>query len=163
RLRLDRPAEVRRMRRLHRGAVRGRDLLDDVRLRYDAAVRDRRGDHRHLERRREHPLLTEGEAARVDLRRRILRVEEVRALVETARVALATRRLERRRLVEAEALRVGEDRAGADLLADVAEDRVDGVLERRREVEMTEHLAAALVGVAGVRDLLAVLLAVAGI
>jgi hypothetical protein len=30
-------------------------------------VRDRRRDHRHLQRRREHPLLAEGEAARVDL------------------------------------------------------------------------------------------------
>src|SRR5205807_7249744 len=72
-------------------------------------------------------------------------------------------RLERRSLVEAELLRVGEDRSGSDLLADVAEDGVDGVLERGREVEAAEHLVPALVGVPRVRDLAAVFGAVAGV
>src|SRR5581483_8792745 len=111
----------------------------------------------------EQPLLPEREPARVHLRRRVLRIEEVRAVVETARIPLVARRLEGRRLVEPEPLRVLEDRGGADLLADVAEDRVDGVLERGREVEVPERLAAALVRVARIRDLLAVFGAVAGI
>src|SRR5206468_2951463 len=118
-------------------------------------------DHRHLQRRREHALLSEREPARVDLRRRILRIEELRAVVETTRESLVPRSLERRRLVEAELFRVRENRAGAELLADVAEDRVHGMLQRLREVEPAEHLAAALIRVPRVRDLLAVLLAVA--
>ena len=51
----------------HRAAGR-EHLLDQRRPHHDALVRDRRGDHRHLQRRRQHLLLPEGEAARVDLR-----------------------------------------------------------------------------------------------
>ena len=48
-------------------AVRRDDALDEVRLHDDAAVPDRGGDHRHLQRRDVQPLLPEREPAGVDL------------------------------------------------------------------------------------------------
>src|SRR5205823_2666610 len=67
------------------------------------------------------------------------------------------------RRVEAVLLRIVEDRAGADLLADVAVDGVDRVLQTLRERDVPERLRPILVRVARVRDALAVLLAVAGV
>src|SRR5436190_1770380 len=86
------------------------------------ATRGASGDHRHLERRREHALLAEGHPAGVDLRGRVRRVEQRAVAEEPARCALVGRRLERRPRVEAVFLRVGEDRPGPERLADVAED-----------------------------------------
>ena len=138
-------------------AVRRDDAVDDVGPHHDAVVRDRRGDHRHLQRRHEQPLLAEREPARIDVGV-LLRVEELRPLVEAARRALVRRRLERRRRVEAEALRVLDELLRAELLADVAEDRVDRVLQRRAQVEAAERRGRVVVV-----DALAVDLAVAGV
>src|SRR5436190_1882427 len=70
-------------------------------------------------------------------------------------------RLERRDRVEAELLGLVEDPCGAELLADLAVDRVDRVDEREEEVDVTELLRR--LRIACVRDLLAVLVAVAGV
>ena len=66
------------------------------------------------------------------------RVEDLGPLVEAARRPLVRRRLEGRRRVEAEALRVFDQLLRSELLADVAEDRVDRVLQRRAQVEPAE-------------------------
>ena len=140
-------------------ARRRDDSVDSVRFHDYALVANRRRDHRHLFRRRQHPLLAEREPARVDLSRRVVRVVEPAVLVEAAGRALVAGRLERRVLVEAELLRRAEDAARADRLADLAEDRIDRVLERLQEVHRAEALGPALV--AEVLHLLAVLDAVA--
>ena len=114
------------------GAAARDDLLDELRLHHDALVRDPGGDHRHLQRRHEHPLLPEGEAARVDRAFGFFGSKSLRFTGRRARDARPRvgRRLERRRRVEAELLRLLEHLRGAERLADVAEDRVDRVLER---------------------------------
>ncbi len=81
--------------------------------------------------------------------------------VQPARGPLVGGRLERRQAVEAEPLRVVEDRPRADRLADVAEDRVDRVLEALEEAHVAERLRR--LGVARVAHPLPVLLAVAGV
>jgi hypothetical protein len=124
--------------------------------------RDRGGDHRHLQGRDGEPFLPEGEAAGIDLGRRVRREEEPAAVVEAARKLLVRGSLERRVLVEAELLHVLEDRSGAERLADVAEDRVDRVLETHRKRGVPEGLDRP-VGACGVRHLLPVLDAVAGV
>ena len=144
-------------------AARRAHLLDQRRLHHlDAVVRDRRRDHRHLQRRRQHLVLPEGEPAR-DRRASSSavgrRVEELAVRVEARGRARVGRRLERRHRVEAELLRLVEDPLGAELLADVAEDGVDRVLVGLDEVDRAERLGPALVE--RVRDLLAVLGAVA--
>src|SRR5450759_482171 len=63
--------------------------------------------------------------------------------------------------VETEAARVVHERAHTERLTDVAEDRVDRVLERPRKNDGAEHLRPALI--AEVLHLLAVLGAVAGV
>src|SRR5215217_8933363 len=161
-LRRDDATLAMRLRPRHELPVAGPYLLHEVGAHPDAVIRDRRRDRRHLERRHEQPLLAEREPAGVDLRRRVLRVEELVPPVEAARTLRVERQVDSRLVVEAELLRVVEDRAGADLLADVAEHRVDGVLQRREERERAEDLRADL-RVARVRDALAVLDAVAGI
>src|SRR5262249_8834484 len=108
-----------------------------------------------------HVLLPEREAPGIDLRRRIARPEEPVVVVQPARALRVGGELEVGRRVEAEALRVLEDLPRADLLADVAVDRVDRVLQALRERDAAERLGA--LRVARVRDLLAVLDAVAGI
>ena len=75
RLGLDRAAESVFLRAHDDRPVRRDDAVDDVGPHHDAVVRDRRGDHRHLQRRHEQPLLAEGEPARIDLGV-LLRVEE---------------------------------------------------------------------------------------
>ena len=67
------------------------------------------------------------------------RVEEPAVAVEAAREPLVGGRLERRALVEAEALRRVEDLLRAELQPDVAEDGVDRVRERAREVDRPER------------------------
>src|SRR5207244_587231 len=66
---------------------------------------------------------------------------------------------ERRQRVEAKALGVVEHGSCTESLADVAEHRVDRVLEACRQVDVAERLGR--FGIAGVADLLAVLLAIA--
>src|SRR5205814_4834601 len=103
--------------------------------------------------------LAERKPTDIDLLR-LLRVEQpVVLVVEAAGRPLAGRRLQRRILVEAEALRRVQDRRGSDVLADLAEDRVDRVFERLQEVDRAEDLDVALVR--EVVDLLPVLDAVA--
>src|SRR5439155_714684 len=85
-------------------------LLDEIRAHDDALVRDTRGDHPHLKRRHEQPLLAEREPSGIDLRGRVGRVEELPVLVEAARRALVQRRLERRPRIEPEPFRVVEIR-----------------------------------------------------
>ena len=122
-------------------------------------VRDRCGDHRHLQRRHLESLLAERESPWVDLKLGVLRPEQTPVVVETTRDHLAVGQLDRRQLVEAEPLHVVEDGAGADRLADVAEHGVDRVLESLEERHVPERLGR--FGVAGVANFLSVLDAVA--
>ena len=141
--RVDRPdgaIEPLRARAVDRQPLRRDELLDDERPHHDPGVADPARDHRHLERRDEHPLLPEGHPPGVDVRV-ALRVPELAVAVEAARVPLALGRLERRALVEAELLRLVEDPLRAQRLADVAEDGVDRVLQRGREVDPPERPA----------------------
>ncbi len=136
------------------------DLPDHVGPHHGAAVGDPRRDHCHLERRDLEPLLAEGEPSRVDLVR-VVRREQAAAVVQAARGALVRGGLQGRIGVEAEAAGVVENGQRPELLADLAEDGVDRMLERGREADAAEHLRTALVGIVG--DLLAVLDAVAGV
>src|SRR6188472_81645 len=136
----DRASHALGLRLRDRRPPRRDDLLDDVGAHEDAGVADCPGDHRHLERRHEHALLAEGHPPGVDVRVP-LRIPELALVVEPARVPLAVRRLERGALVEAELLRLVEDSLRPERLAHVAEDRVDGVLERSREREPPERPA----------------------
>ena len=80
-------------------------------------------------------------------------------MVLAARLDARGRQLDRRLRVEAEVLRLVDDLRGAELHADVAEHGVDRVLVRLQEVDVAERLGR--LRVAGVRDVLAVLDAVA--
>ena len=82
-------------------------------------------------------------------------------VVEAARRDLARRQLDRRRRVEAELLRLVEDRLRAELDPEVAEDGVDRVDVGLDQVDVAELLGAVLVE--RVVDLHAVLGAVAGV
>ena len=110
--------------------LRRHDAVHDLRLHEPAADADRACDHRHLQRRDEHPLLPERHSPGVDVGVH-LRVVEAPALVEAADAPLVRGGLERRQLVEAEALRLLEDALRPELLPDVAEDRVHRVRRAR--------------------------------
>ena len=126
-------------------AARPDDAVDDVRLHQLPAEAERARDHCHLERRDEHPLLSEGHPPGVDVRIDAW-VVQLPVAIEAAREPLVGRCLERWSLVEAELLRRVEDPLGAELEADVAEHRVHRVDEARHEVDRPEDLGAALVG-----------------
>ena len=114
------------------------DAVDDVRLHEDAAVRDRGRDHRHLQRRHLELGLAEREPPGVDVGG-ALRLEEPAVVVQAADPALVRGRLERRQRVEAVVLHLLDDRARAELLADLAEERVDRVLDRLEERDRPER------------------------
>jgi len=73
---LDRAAELIRPQMRDRLST-GRDHAGDQLWPHRRSViRDRRGDHRHLQRRHLQPLLSERKTPRIDLRVRMLRIEE---------------------------------------------------------------------------------------
>src|SRR5438093_8400309 len=160
-LALDRPTELIGLEVRDRLPAGSDDPFDDLGTHLGAVVADRRRHHRHLQRSHRQSLLAERTAAGIDLRVRVLGIEESSVVVQAALDALALRQLEWRQRVEAEALRVVEDGARAEGLADVAKDRVDRVLEAGRQVDVADRLRR--LWIAGVADVLAVLLAVAGI
>jgi len=130
--------------------ARGAHAVDQRRLHDDAAVADRRGDHRHLHRRDDQVGLADGRARRID--RRVRREQRVRARAHGAgRRELVGRIIERRDGVEAQLLqRAREHRAArapaADLAAEPREHAVDGVRERVREVERARETLAVVIG-----------------
>ena len=128
----------------------------------DAVIANRRRDHRHLQRRhlRGAPGRTRGgrgrpacpdASDRTAVRGRTARSRRVRSPASRAAAASRSRTASRSRA----------RRPGAERLADVAEDRVDRVLEAGRQVDVAERLGR--LGVTGVPHPLAVLLAVAGV
>ncbi len=133
-----RPAERASPRAGDDPALRADDPVDDVRLHDDAAVRDAGGDHRHLHRRDLELGLPEREPAGVDLAR-VRRLEWLAPAIEPADPALVGRRFQRGQRVEPEVLHLLHDRVGPELLADLAEDRVDRVLDRLEERDQPER------------------------
>ena len=120
--------------------IRSHSLFDDEWPHKDAVVADRARDHRHLQRGDEQALLPEGHPSRVDIPV-AAGIVELAVLVEPARQPLALGCLEGRSLVEAERLGLLDDRSRSELEADVAEDRVDGVLQRGCERDVAERAA----------------------
>ena len=129
---------------------------------HDAAVRERRGDHRHLHRRDDagwpgRSRCAPGRSARSA-------TAACRARADRARGGeLVGRVVERRDREEAEALQPARERCAArapaaELVAELREDAVDRVREREREIEAAREALARVV-----EDLLAVLLEVAGV
>ena len=127
-----------------RAAVGVEHLLHQPRLHPHAAVADRLRDRGHLERRDQQLVLPDRHPADVDLAR-IGRQQAPARPVLAARHHLLVRVVHRRILVEPELLHVVAHRALAELLADLGPDGVDGVRERRREVDVAEVLAAEVV------------------
>ena len=115
----------------------------DVRLQPHAAVADRLRDRGHLQRRGEQVALADRDAADVD--GVVGHRDELTALAHARRRHLLVGVVHRRLRVEAEALHVALHRAAAELLADRRPDRVDGVRQRERQVDLAVVLAAEVV------------------
>ena len=120
------------------------DELHEVRLHEHAVVRDRRRDHRHLQRGDAQPLLSESQPAGIDLEV-LLWEEELPALVEATRPLLVAGQLEAGIGVHAEPAPVVEDGEPAEALADLAEHGVDRVLQGLMEVDAAEWAVGVVV------------------